>query len=666
MTRKRMTRRSFLATTASAGAAFALGAGRAKAAGKSTGRVVILGFDGMEPGIVGEMMDRGNLPNLAKLRTQGVFAPLGSTIPPQSPVAWSSFTTCKNPGGHNIYDFIRRNPGTPGGRSGPMPAVGTGEVKHPEFNSDGGLKTPATPVDYRTGASFWSVADAQGKRCKILNVPFAYPGDTMKHGVQLSALGVPDLRGTTSTFITLAEGLGPNEVAARLSGGKNMALDFNGGDTAKVRVPGPRNKQYRFRDPNAYTKTDLTISVDRASGRGRISSGSQKVEIKLGEWSEWLHLEYPMTPSYTAYGITRFYPLEMGDKIRIYMAAQQYDPARPYAPISSPGDYANDLAGRYGPFKTIGWAFDTHALRQDALTEEAFLRDVEQTMAWRERLTLDEIDRGDFDLLISAWTATDRVGHMFWRYRDEKHPLYNPEMAKKYGKTLEKVYQVCDRITGNVMAKLREDDLVMILSDHGFESWRTAFDPNNWLVEHGYLKLSNPTLARDRGFLLGIDWANTQVYAVGLSSMYINMAGRESKGIVKRGDAKNLVAKVRDEMLGITNPATGEKVLDNIYTFENFTGESAANAPDFSMGYARYYQAAKSAAKGAVSDKRFTPNLDKWSGEHAAADVARLPGVFFCNRKAQNTAPNIRDLGVTALRHLGVDVPADFEGEVIV
>lgn len=84
------------------------------------------------------------------------------------------------------------------------------------------------------------------------------------------------------------------------------------------------------------------------------------------------------------------------------------------------------------------------------------------------------------------------------------------------------------------------------------------------------------------------------------------------------------------------------------------------------MGYARYYQASKSAAKGAVSDERFSPNDDKWSGEHAASDVARLPGVFFCSRKTSSDTPNIRDLGVTTLKRFGVDVPSDFEGDVIV
>jgi len=666
MSKSRFTRRQFIAGTIAAGAATALPAcsqsGNGTTASAAKGRVVILGFDGVEPSIAREMMDRGELPNLKQLTESGSFKELTSTIPPQSPVAWTSFTTCKNPGGHNIFDFIRRNAQAP---RGPMPYVGTGKVEHPELADNGSVITPAQAETYRTGDSFWKVADEQGARCKVLNVPFAFPADTMKNGLQLCSLGVTDLRGTASTFTMLSDAFSKAELDANVAGGSRMNLPFDGQDTCTVRVPGPRDERYSFRDPKGFTTAEMKFTVDRTNKVGAVTVGDKRVEFVEGEWSPWTEVQFAMSPRFDVYSVTRFYPLQIGEQVRIYMACQQFHPDHPYVPFTEPNDYSEELYERYGLFKTIGWAYDTHALRQDALHEDAFLADIRSFMKWREKLTLDEIDAGNFDLLISAWTATDRVGHMFWRFRDPKHPMYDPDLADKFGKTLEESYRIMDGIVGNVMTKLNDDDLLMVLSDHGFESWRQGFNVNDWLQDNGYLKIANEDQAKV-GFLQGLDWSNTKAYSVGLSSLYLNLEGRETQGSVSKEEWDNVISEIKDKLLEVRDPGSNMKVFTNIYTKNDFKGEAVADAPDISFGYNRYYQSSKSAAKGGFGNSMFSPNDDKWSGEHASADVAWCPGILISNKLVETDNPNILDLGVTALTYLGRDVPADFEGENLV
>ena len=665
--KRRLTRREFVKS--GVGAGLALAAGRparifsiGKAAAEGRGRVIVLGFDGVEPSIVREMIAQGQLPNLAKIQAAGAFTDLKTTVPPQSPVAWSSFMTSKNPGGHNIYDFIRRDPR---GRYGPTPYVGTGKMDSPELAPDGAMIKPAEALTYRKGKTFWSVADEQGQRCKILNVPFAFPADTMANGIQLCGLGVPDLRGTTSTFVSLSDGFTQAEVKERLSGGMRMALAFDSKDVAQIDVPGPRDQRYGFTDPKGFTRARAAITISRAAGKGTAEVGGKKVELVQGQWSEWLEFPFAMSPTVTVYGITRFFPFEIGAQVRIYMACQQFHPTHPYVPFTSPNDYAEQLRERFGLFKTVGWAYDTHALRQDAMDEDVFMQDVRRTMAWREKLTLDEIDRGEFNMLVSAWTATDRVGHMFWRFRDEKHPLYDPEQAKKYGKTLEESYQIMDGIVGRVMAELREEDLFMVMSDHGFGSWRTGFNVNTWLKEQGYLSVSDPQRAQV-GFLQGINWAQTKAYAIGLSSLYLNLRGRETKGTVSPDEADNVIAEIRDKLLDVVEPHSGDPVFREVYTRHTYKGEALDEAPDFSLGYQRYYQNDKTAAKGGVAETLFEPNDSKWSGEHAASDAAWKSGMLFSNRGIEKEKPDIRDISVTTLKFLGADVPGDYEGESLV
>src|SRR5215470_7760110 len=75
-------------------------------------KVIVVGLDGFEPTIVDAMLERGELPSLAKVRAKGGYSRVATTYPAQTPVAWSTFATGVNPGGHGIYDFIRRDPAT--------------------------------------------------------------------------------------------------------------------------------------------------------------------------------------------------------------------------------------------------------------------------------------------------------------------------------------------------------------------------------------------------------------------------------------------------------------------------------------------------------------------------------------------------------------------------
>lgn len=632
----------------------------AKPTGQKKGRVVILGFDGVEPTIVDTMLAAGELPNLAKLRDNGSYHRLTSAIPPQSPSAWSSFTTCTSTGNHGVYDFVMRDPAKH------QPRVGFGSTKHAELNPDGTVKTPVRFTGIRKGESFWKEADSQGFVCKALNVPFAFPADDMAQGCMLCGLGVTDIRATDSTFFSFSDGYDKQE---SVPGGMLFPLQFDG-DVAKTSIPGARDSRVTsFSDPKAFVRADLEFTLDRPNKSVAVKTPSDTVTVKEGEWSEWVEWSFEVSPSYTVRAISRFYGMTIGERVNIYMACLQYHPKAPYMRFSTPESYAGELADRYGLFKTIGWSYDTKALSRDALSEDAFLEDVRNTMAFYERLTLDELTREDSDMVIAAWTGPDRVSHMFWRFRDPKHPLYTEEGAKKYGRAVEDTYVKMDQIVGNVMSKLGPDDLLMILSDHGFKSFRKGLNVNTWLVRNGYLTLKGQTDAatafttKEQNFMSGFDWSKTKAYSIGLGSIFLNLKDREGMGIVEPEDADALAAEIREKLLALTDPDTGEKVFDAIYTRDVFKGDSAENAPDLQLGYADGYQSSKATVSGSAPEPIFDINDDKWSGEHASSDVAKTPGIFFSNKKINTEQPAIVDLGVTALTYLGGRVPERYEGK---
>jgi len=223
-----------------------------------------------------------------------------------------------------------------------------------------------------------------------------------------------------------------------------------------------------------------------------------------------------------------------------------------------------------------------------------------------------------------------------------------------------------DKTVGEVLPHVRPDDLLIVMSDHGFKSFRRAFSLNTWLVRNGYLAVKNQAdpaaAATDEKYLMGYDWPRTKAYGLGLGSLYLNIEGREGYGTVKPKDAPALLDEIKQKLLAVTDPATGEKVFSAIYTQpEVYTGLSQLDAPDIQLGYADGYQTSKASAAGAASKDVFSPNDDKWSAEHGSADYATTPGVIFSNMKLAKGA--ITDLGVTALAYLGLQAPIEYEGK---
>jgi len=614
--------------------------------GEDAPRVIILGFDAVEPSIVDAMLTAGELPNLAKLRDQGTYQRLASSNPPQSPTAWSSFATCLRPGNHGIYDFLRRDPSTY------FPGLGFGVTKHPELTADGAVAKPAHYEGYRKGETLWAAANRHGARCKLLIVPYAYPIEPLKNSSVLAGLEVPDLRGTQSTFFAFSERFTEQE---NVAGGVRLPLEFEG-DTATVNVPGVRHPKTR-----RFVEAPLEVTVNRPAHTVTVDVQGETANLAQGAWSDWLEWDFEVTPKFTIKAISRIHVLEAGDTVRLYMTCLQIHPRQPYLPISEPGEYAAELADRYGLYRTVGWAYDTKAMQKDEMTEDLFLEDVRQRMTWNETLMIDELELGQFDLLIAGWTGTDRVSHMFWRFRDPQHPLYTKEGAEKYGRAVEETYMKMDEIIGEAMTRLKPNDLLMIMSDHGFHGFRKGFSANTWLVRNGY----RDTAYTDKKYLQAYDWSKTKAYALGLGSIFLNLEGRERDGTVTPEEAPALLQELKDKLLTVVDPDTGAKVLRNAYLqSEVYTGAAEADAPDIQLGYADGYQTAKPSAAGAAPKDLIIVNDDKWSGDHAASDVDITSGVFFANKPTAKDAAII-DLGVTALEYLGLPVPETFEGRAL-
>lgn len=606
-------------------------------------RVVVLGFDGVDPDLVDQWMASGDLPNLKALAEAGTFRPLRSTTPPQSPVAWATFASGRLPQGHGIYDFIARNPKTY------LPRVATVKIRRP-LVEHGKLVRGLEGTNLRQGPSFWRLAGEAGVKGSVLFVPYSFPPDGTGDMRVVSGLGTPDLRGTNSTFQYFAAGTFPlGRKAGPVSGGTftQAEPDGEGAYTTKIRGPSAREDGSRRAIPRT-----LPAHLKIEKNAVRFAEGGVETVVRRGTWSKPLELTFDLVPGTPWHAVTRLYAVEgTGDAVGLYLSPLSADPRQPPFPLSTPAGFAPALAKGLGaPYKTVGWVHETSGLSTEALDEKGFLSDLMSTMDAREKILLHVLSEDHDELTVAAFTATDRVGHMLWRLVDTRSPRYDAALAAKYGDAIKKVYERMDEIVGRVVEALPKDALLLVVSDHGFHSFRRGVNLNRWLVDQGYMTLQ-PGATEGRDFFRDVDWSKTRAYAVGTGQIWVNLAGREGQGIVPEQDAEALREEIAKKLSGLkdgkTEAVVGVHLRDATYGHTD-------TAPDLTVSFAEGYRTGWGSILGGSPKALFEDNEKKWSGDHAASDPEDTKGFLVSNRKLPAEDPGIEDVAPTVLELYGV------------
>ncbi len=615
-------------------------------------RVVILGLDGLDHGLTQKLLDEGQLPHLAALRDQGCFKPLGSTLPPISLVAWSSFQTGTNPGKHNIFDFLIPDPRTY------EPKLSSVEIRPPRRVLRLGkwqipLGKPRLSL-LRKSRPFWSVLSEHGVFNCILRVPITFPPEKFR-GVQLSAMCVPDLRGTQGMFSHFTTR--PPSKDEKTGGEVHHVA--RSGDTVRGELTGPPDP---LRPDRGNLKLPFTVRVtDPERAVLRIAGAAH--ELRLGEYTEWVPVSFRVLPGMKVHGVCKFLLLSTEPEFELYASPVNIDPERPAMPIGHPAVYPVYLAKRQGPFATLGLAEDTWALNEQVLEDDHFLRQCLDTDREREAMFFDSLDKVPRGLCVCVFDGTDRMQHMFWRYLDEQHPARPGEVPAKHRTAIEDLYRRMDALVGRTVARCEgTDTLLMVLSDHGFNTFRRGIDLNRWLEENGYLTVADGRRLEEH--LGGVDWSRTRAFAIGLTGIFLNVKDKYAQGIVEPGEeADRLREEIAGRLAALVDPQTGERGIRRVYQAPKvYRGPYKDQAPDLIVGYERGYRVSWEAAIGRTSTEVFHDNTRAWSGDHCV-DPSVVPGVLFCNRAIDADSPRLLDIGPTVLQLFGVPVPDYMDGK---
>ena len=620
-------------------------------------RAVVIGLDGMDPGLASRYMKRGLLPNLQRLKESGSFRPLRTTMPSISPVAWSTFSTGVNPGKHRIFDFYTRDPNSY------SPVLSSAHIGSTERNIKiGPVRIPLrrSSVKFlRKSTSFWKILGDCGVFSSVLRVPITFPPEKF-YGTCLSAMCAPDLRGTQGSFTCFtADSNGEEEYGAEQ--GTTVSITMQG-SRFRGAIPGPTIGS----DGNSRS---LTLSFE-----GEVNPGAEGVSLKIdgkrmnlkkGEYSSWVKLTFKAGFRQRISGIARFLLTELEPYLKIYMTPINIDPEKPALPVSHPFYFAMSLAKLYGPFATLGLAEDTWALNERVLDETDFLKQAYDIYEERKTQLLDALRKNKDGFIVTVFDTTDRIQHMFFRYLDDDHPANKDKDTEQHKDTIEHLYRKMDELIGEVFQKIGEDELLMIISDHGFKPFKWGVNVNTWLWQEGYLVLKDGATPGDKWFAQ-VDWSRTRAFAYGLAGIFVNVRGREKLGIVTPGQERlTLQVEIKEKLETLRDERRGSKPIRRCFLAQEvLKGPYVEDAPDLFVGYASGYRASWNSAIGMITDQVIEDNTKSWSGDHSI-DPELVPGVFFSNWKLEDKAVALTDLAPTILSLFGSTPESFHDGQTL-
>jgi predicted AlkP superfamily phosphohydrolase/phosphomutase len=221
-------------------------------------------------------------------------------------------------------------------------------------------------------------------------------------------------------------------------------------------------------------------------------------------------------------------------------------------------------------------------------------------------------DNEKWDVFMAVFTGSDRLEHFFWdAYEDENHQFHQDFLN---------YFKRVDQVIGELAEELKEDDLLVILSDHGMGKIKGNFYVNAFLREHGFLDLDDSLKGYNK------ITSKTKAFALDPARIYIHSKGKYPNGAVEEKDKEKII----EEIIGIFKEAEkdGQKLIKNIFRKEEiYHGKEIGRAPDLVLLRNSDYRLRANIEKDVVFES------DIFTGDHTLDDAF----LFVKNNRAKNT-----------------------------
>jgi predicted AlkP superfamily phosphohydrolase/phosphomutase len=557
-------------------------------------RTLILGLDAFDPTIFEGLANQGKLPHLGQYIQIGGYSRFGVANPSQSEVSWTSIATGLNPGGHGIFDFVHRDPAT----YSLYPSL------LPTRHSLGGTQF----VPPFTARTIFDQAASQGYPATSMWWPATFPARLESPVRTLPGLGTPDIQGKLGVGTLFTTELSePKQVGKT----PHEPLRSIGKDRFAGVLKGPK-QQTR----GGVQSSSLDFSLEKlGDSSARLKIGPSAFDLTVGTWSPIFEVSFQLGRFVTIQALARVTLGQVHPDLRIYFLPLQLHPLHSPWHYATPGGFVKETWKASGPFLTLGWPQDTTGLEDGCITDDQFLSLCDSIDRTRETVLMQHLGSFNEGLMGIVFDSLDRVQHMFWRDRPD---------------VIEDWYIKLDALVGRVEDRLRlsstrERTRLVVVSDHGFARFDHKVHLNRWLLEQGLLSAPEPNGA---GKFQDVEWNKTQAYAIGLNSLYMNLAGREAKGCVDLREKESLEIQIQKKLLNWPGP-NGNTVVREVWRRDQvFEGTLSGFAPDLIVGFAPGFRASQENGLGQWLEHSVLPNHDHWGADHCI-DPNCVPGVIF-------------------------------------
>jgi predicted AlkP superfamily phosphohydrolase/phosphomutase len=329
--------------------------------------------------------------------------------------------------------------------------------------------------------------------------------------------------------------------------------------------------------------------------------------------------------------------------------------------------------------------------------------DVERRLEGAEYL----LDNKESDFFFVLFWSNDMLQHETWSLLDETHPLHDPQKANQYRDLVVDFHRKLDQAVGRLVERAGPEDLVVVMSDHGFGPVHSFFLVNNWLLEMGWLKLKKRPMTQLKytlfklgfaplgvfrlvsalrlGFLrrrfrfqrggglikrlflsfADVDWRRSKAFAVGsFGQIYINQSGKRPQGIVQPGkEYEELRNEIAARAAEIRDPRSGLPVVEKVYRREDiYSGPLVEKAPDLVLQSRNWeYMAFGHADFGG---SHIVEPIVGMSGHHRPDGIVMVSGQGI-NEGVTLPEASIMDLAPTILYAMGIPIPTDMDGRIL-
>jgi len=459
----------------------------------------------------------------------------------------------------------------------------------------------------------------------------------------IPGLGTPDVKGQLGVGSFFSAG--PNPMAADAKT-KFAQLEKQGAELIGA-LEGPLTQE-----KGKVVSATLKFSFQPAANGAKLKINGAEYDLQQGKWGPFMELKFKAGLFFNVHAITRAIITSL-DPFTVYFLPVQIHPLHTAWRYGAPGSFVKDVWNSAGPFLTLGWPQDTNGLEDDCITDEQFIDLCTEIFATREKILVHQLNKFSEGILASIFDDLDRIQHMFRR----RNPAVVIDWYLRLDAFVGRMLDLIEKLPGKPVH-------LLVLSDHGFADYVYQFNLNHWLIDHGYMVLNSGAATKD---LSAVDWSKTKAYAIGLNSLYVNLAGREGKGIVPVEQVEELTREIQEELKKVKG-AKGELVFSNVYLrHEAFSGPLLKYGPDVVLGYAPGFRASSDTGLGKWSSEVLMLNEGHWEADHCI-DVAKVPGVLFSNRSIEDFPnPTFRDIPAMVVgkyfEHSNTNPPVVSSGE---